>query len=164
MTGYAAYLQPIDANHLIGLGYEADASGRILNMQLSLFDVSDPTSPTLVDRYQFDTSSWGWSEATYDSHAFSYFASDGVLALPISSSSPGHWEQDLQVFHVDPSTGFDLLGTVQHTGSIRRSLQIGQTLFAISDGQITAHAMDDGLTQIGEFDYTPINYAGWICY
>jgi len=45
ITGYSAYLQPVDDDRLLGVGQEATAQGRPLGTQISLFDVSDPAAP-----------------------------------------------------------------------------------------------------------------------
>ena len=67
--------------------------------QISLFDVSDPTNPTLADSlpispvYADDDCqnirtcgwSWSWSEATYEHKAFTYWAPENMLAVPLST-------------------------------------------------------------------------------
>jgi hypothetical protein len=50
LPGYSAYLHPIGDGLLLGLGQNADADGRQLGLQLSLFDVTDPADPRRLDR------------------------------------------------------------------------------------------------------------------
>ncbi|ASJ71335.1 beta-propeller domain-containing protein [Granulosicoccus antarcticus] len=49
INGYSDYLHPIDENYLLGIGRDADpASGAELGIKLSLFDVSNPASPSEI--------------------------------------------------------------------------------------------------------------------
>ena len=45
LSGYSAYLHPASDRTLIGIGQEATAEGRPLGLQISLFDVSNPSHP-----------------------------------------------------------------------------------------------------------------------
>lgn len=52
---------------------------------------------------------------------------------------------DLVVFHIDTGSpdAFTRLGTIEHTDSIDRSVRIGDVLYAVSTGQVTAHPLAD---------------------
>lgn len=144
VPGYSSYLHPMDDTHLIGLGYDADANGRITSLKLSLFDVADPTDPKLVDSMLLTPDgTWGYSQATWDHHAFSYFAEQGVLALPVWAC----WQNSsLDVISVDPTAGFTQLGSITQTGWSSRSLRIGDNIYAISNTQMTvADLMDPSI-------------------
>jgi uncharacterized secreted protein with C-terminal beta-propeller domain len=131
MPGYSSYLHPIDENHLIGFGMDADANGRVTGMQLSLFDVTDLDNPVRTAQYIFSGGAWSnYSEATWDHHAFSYFSEYGVLALPISEGWAG--ENGLDVFSVSPDGGFELLGVTSHDFLVRRSLRISENIYSLS--------------------------------
>jgi uncharacterized secreted protein with C-terminal beta-propeller domain len=75
LPGYSAYLHPIGDGLLLGLGQNADADGRQLGLQLSLFDVTDPAHPRRLDRVALPG---GYSDVEADHHAFTYA---GGLAL-----------------------------------------------------------------------------------
>jgi hypothetical protein len=65
---------------LVGVGQNADLSGRTTGTQLSLFDVSDPTNPQQLSTLQIG----GSSEAEWDHKAFLYWPEDGTIVIPTS--------------------------------------------------------------------------------
>lgn len=157
ITGYSSYLQPIDATHLLGFGRDADpVTGRTTGLQLSLFDVSDLSDPTLDATYHFDTGGYSWSAAEWDHHAFSYFADQGILAVPT-----GNWWGDssylLEVLKVTPATdttaaSINLLGQVEHGDSIQRSLRIGDNLFSLSSNTLKVSQLTDPSQHVATVD------------
>jgi len=48
VNGYSSYLHPAGADHLLAVGMDADDSGSVLGFQVSLFDISDLSAPTLA--------------------------------------------------------------------------------------------------------------------
>jgi len=80
IPGYSAYLHPVGDGLLLGVGQDADLSGRTLGTQLSLFDVSDPTNPVQVSTLPIG----GSSEAEWDHKAFLYWPEDGTIVIPSS--------------------------------------------------------------------------------
>jgi uncharacterized secreted protein with C-terminal beta-propeller domain len=135
IPGFSNYLQPIGEDYLLGLGQAADETGRATNLELSLFNVSDPAKPTRVATYDFDAR---WSIATYDPHAFAYFAEQGMLAIPINDGK-------LAVLHVDLAKGFTSLGTIDHgaASAAQRAVRIGSDLFSVGTDDVRAFALDD---------------------
>lgn len=147
VEGFSTYLHPINQDHLIGLGFDADERGWNRTLQLSLFDVSDLSHPTRTDTYLLSEEPWqGSSEALRDHHAFSFFSDFDVLALPVYSDLSD--EAELQVFEVTPEDRFDLLGIIEHDDDIRRSLRIDEFLYAISEETITVQNIDDPDSEI----------------
>jgi uncharacterized secreted protein with C-terminal beta-propeller domain len=63
IPGYSSYLQPYDANHVIGLGVENDT------LKLSLFDVTDINNPTEIASYTVEAN-YSTSSALTDPKAF----------------------------------------------------------------------------------------------
>jgi len=51
--------------------------------------------------------------------------------------------QGLDVFSVDPATGFTLLGEVVHDTPVRRSFQIDDFLYSISDTAVKVNLIAD---------------------
>ena len=51
ITGFSSYLHPVAENLLLGVGQEADETGRREGLQLSLFDTSDPSQPQRIDQW-----------------------------------------------------------------------------------------------------------------
>ncbi len=48
IPGFSSYLHPVGEDLLLGVGQDADETGRTEGVQVSLFDVSDPTDPRRV--------------------------------------------------------------------------------------------------------------------
>ena len=121
LPGFSTYLQPIDGNHLLAIGVELpllsdgrpDWSKR--SLELSLFDVTDLAKPSRTRQALVGTS-WAYSEALWDHHAFNWYQPDatkpaGLLAIPFSDwvqPAPSPWwtgfVSDVRVFSVDPAS------------------------------------------------------------
>lgn len=115
IPGYSSYLHPYDENHVIGIGKDGG------NVKLSLFDVTNPSNPTLLDTFIVN-GSYSYSSALNDPKAFLFDKSNGLLVLPISiynyetnstSWSYNYW-QGAYVFTVSLTDGFTLKGNVTH--------------------------------------------------
>lgn len=84
LSGYSAYLYPVDATHLIGIGQDANAVGETTGTQISLFDVSDLAAPVRLATYDVQ---FGHSEAEFDPHAFLYWSPTRLLVIPVEQAS-----------------------------------------------------------------------------
>jgi hypothetical protein len=169
VNGFSTYLHPIGDDRILSIGIGGDDNGINWSTQISLFDVSDRASPALVDGEQL-TSDWsGWSEALYDHHAFQYFEPKKLLAVPISGYTEGPveggdggggtpgwtWHSQLDLVSVDPDSGLELRGTIDHSrffnspdgwwggADIRRSIFMGDYIYALSSRALTVHRLDD---------------------
>ncbi len=80
IPGYSAYLHPIDDDHLLGIGQDADPeTGWEEGLQASLFDISDITNPRRVDHLTWPG---GYSPVEYDYRAFTAWPATGQFFLP----------------------------------------------------------------------------------
>jgi uncharacterized secreted protein with C-terminal beta-propeller domain len=79
IPGFSTYLHPVGDDRLLGIGQDADELGRVTGFQVSLFDLSDLSTPLQVDRLSLGQ---GWSPASEDSRAVSYDPSRSLLAIP----------------------------------------------------------------------------------
>lgn len=137
INGYSAYLHPTADGRLLGVGQDADASGRTSGLQVSLFDVS--AGPRRLDAYRLPGAD---SQAEFDPHAFLYWAKTGLTVVPVTRRDGGPPEAlALKI----TGTGVTKLGTVRNPGGdhgdgVGRSLVIGDTLWTISGAG--AHAVD----------------------
>ena len=98
VPGVSTYIHPLDENNIltIGIGPADLETGLGLdwsNTQVSMFDVSNFTSPQLasvlslspVSSEDSNVWTWGWSEATYEHKAFQYWGPKNMLAIPAST-------------------------------------------------------------------------------
>ena len=98
VPGVSTYIHPLDENNIltIGIGPADLETGLGLdwsNTQVSMFDVSNFTSPQLASVLSLSPVSsedsnewtWGWSEATYEHKAFQYWGPKNMLAIPLST-------------------------------------------------------------------------------
>ncbi len=191
VPGVSTYIHPVDANTLltIGIGPGIDGEGLDWSVtQISLFDVSDPTNPVLADSlplspaYEDDSCdewgcgwSWSYSEATYEHKAFTYWAPEQLLAVPLSTYrytydevtidgrtytySGYEFVSTLELIDVDVESGtLSTHGMVNHSEfynedglsgwwggstSIRRSIFMGDYIYAFSTAGASVHRTDD---------------------
>lgn len=162
IPGYSEMLIEMDENHLLGIGRGANG-GLFSEMQLSIFDVTDEEDPQRTHLYSLDggrntsTEATGgrWTNGDGDHHAVTFLTDEGLLALPVREESGGWWgwnDQDpgfengiggLLLFSIDVQAGIQEIASIEHDTMIRRSLVVGDRLYAISSSAVTAHALDD---------------------
>jgi hypothetical protein len=85
IEGYSAYLHPISDNLLLGVGKDANAQGRTLGTQLSLFDVSDLRKPARLATASLGANSS--SDAEFDPHAFLFWKPAELAVIPLQTFS-----------------------------------------------------------------------------
>ena len=125
IPGFSTYMHPLDENHLLTIGYDAEDQGDFAYFQglmLQIFDVSDPNSPLQQHVVKIGTRG-STSEAATNHLAFNYFASEGVLALPITVCQDSAGGSDygnvmtfsgVQFWDIDVDAGITLRGQVDH--------------------------------------------------
>jgi hypothetical protein len=106
VPGYSDHIQPLDENHLLTIGRDADdATGRFKGMQVSIFDVSDPASPSLLHRHTLaggrstSTVITGdrWRRGDGDHLALGFFPDEGVITVPVRTDGQFGWEPPIQI-------------------------------------------------------------------
>jgi len=194
IPGVSTYIHPIDNNHLltIGIGPGEDGLGLDWSItQISLFDVSDPSNPLLSDVEPLSPGytdencetiiscgwSWSWSEASYEHKAFTYWAPEEMLAVPLSThrsiyetdasgitSYSYEFVSTLEMINVDVANeSLSLHGTANHSdfynsdegyywwgsqSSIRRSIFMGEYIYSFSALGAAVHKIDDMSVQV----------------
>jgi Beta propeller domain len=158
IPGFSEYMHPLDANHLLTIGRDADANGRQQGLALQIFDVTDGAHPVVMHKFPY--AGYGSSEAEYDHKAFTYFADKKLLAFPYYSygNTDGSMRSSLELFRVDLGSGFEKLGSIDHTSlvqsnpqgycrgyyggyygpSVRRGVFLENTVYSISYGGVIA--------------------------
>ena len=192
VPGVSTYIHPVGDNHLLTIGIAPGENGLGLDWsmtQVSLFDVSNTSNPTLSDSmmltpgYADETCdeimscgwSWSYSEATYEHKAFTFWAPESLLAVPLSTHRYVYDEVEiegrvyshygyeyvsmLKMINVDIENGsLSDHGQVEHSEfyneeglsswwsgstSIRRSIFMGDYVYAFSTGGVTVHRTDN---------------------
>ncbi len=168
IPGYSDYLHPLGDSHLIGVGravvtmssWGGEEPGAA---QLSLFDVSDLSNPTLVQQIELG-GIHSWSYVSYTHKAFTLMPEQGLLAMPMQLTDVGttYSEYDLDPFRgvvcfdVDTETGFTERGRITAVDSSDdyyrlwypgrypwfRAAFIDNTLYAISADGVAAAPAD----------------------
>ena len=153
VPGFSSYMHPLDATHLLGIGRDVDpATGRVLGLQLSIFDVGNPANPKQTATYTFAGDGWqSWSAALWDHHALSWFAEQGILTLPVQQGDWWQGSTGLVVFKVDTHStdGFTNLGEITHDGPVQRSVRIGEFLYSVSAGEVKVHRLNAPTVEVG---------------
>jgi uncharacterized secreted protein with C-terminal beta-propeller domain len=91
IPGFSTYMQRLDANHLLAIGFNADDMGSFAwfnGIQIQIFDVTDLANPILAWKKVIGTRGSS-SEALTNHLAFNYFAPKKMLALPITVCEGG---------------------------------------------------------------------------
>jgi uncharacterized secreted protein with C-terminal beta-propeller domain len=156
IPGLNRYLHPYDENHVIGLG--RDESN---NVKISLFDVTDVSSPKNISEYKFEAS-WSDTPALWDHKAFLFAKNENLLAIPVSTTQYNgvyKTEQSLFVFNITLTHGITLRGNITHQEQniegwdtryhVKRALYIEEVLYSISDKKVKLNNLED-LTFIKE--------------
>ena len=154
IPGYSAYLHPISESLLIGIGQDATEEGRRTGVQVSLFDVSDPSRPVRLHQKAMGASG---TEAEYDHHAFLWWPATKLAVIPLQSyGTDGSSFAGAVGLRIDRS-GITEIGRISHPtssspppsgsgapdragygGPVRRSLVADGVLDTISDGGLLA--------------------------
>jgi uncharacterized secreted protein with C-terminal beta-propeller domain len=105
ISGFSSYMQSINADDtlLVAVGQEADADGRILGVQVTLFDATNPTKPIQLQRTVVEQESdvWSSSSVQWDFKSFRWLSLGdgvGILIIPL---------QVVAFMSNDPTGNFD---------------------------------------------------------
>ena len=141
VPGFTSYLHPYDEDHVLGVGM--DDQGKV---KVSLYDVTNVTAPVELHAYVSE----GFRADTpvlTDHKAFLFERTKDLLALPmLVSYSNGSTLQNLFVFNITLSQGFQLKGTITHQSPginywdnnyyVNRALYIENVLYSVSNKKI----------------------------
>jgi uncharacterized secreted protein with C-terminal beta-propeller domain len=143
IPGYSGYLHPIGDHHVLGIGQDATAQGRVTGSKVSLFDVSDLANPTEVATWKQAKSN---TQAEYDHRAFLYWPDRKLAVLPVMNYSNRGDSAAFQavVLSID-AAGIDEVGRISHEQSspIVRSLVAADQLWTVSNERLQANAFAD---------------------
>jgi uncharacterized secreted protein with C-terminal beta-propeller domain len=155
ILGYSAYLHPVGDGLLMGIGQDANETGRVQGTQISIFDVSDPSDPRRIDQLTLDEGSS--SQIEYDHHAFLYWEPTGLAMVPVQQ---WWWDEDSEsVFFgavglsVEEDGDIKEVRRISHPGGndknnwdyrshVLRSIVIGDSVYTISAKGIMKSDLD----------------------
>mmetsp|Transcript_7854 Transcript_7854/g.17112 ORF Transcript_7854/g.17112 Transcript_7854/m.17112 type:complete len:949 (-) Transcript_7854:177-3023(-) len=109
IDGFSSNLQPYPTDDgsqiLLAVGQSADLEGRVLGLQLSLFNVTDLTNPQLIIRHNVEnrTDQWSYSEAEFEPKALRFLPISKLLLLPAYVGGDPSFDGFL-VFKVTPQS------------------------------------------------------------
>jgi hypothetical protein len=124
VPGWSTHLVPTGDGRLLALGIDPLDAWSVI---ASLFDVSDPTAPSLSDRVSF---AWGWSSAIYDVKGFGVFPAEGLVTVPFGGAT-----DQLAVLALGATT-LDLRGAVEMDGTVLRGFPHPRGLVGVSLEQV----------------------------
>jgi hypothetical protein len=168
IPGVSTYIHPLDEDNLLTIGIAGTDDGLLWGQtQLSLFDISDFANPALastlnlapVDSYE-DGWAYAWSEAQHEHKAFQYWGPQDALAIPLSTyrydADRYEYISRLELIHARAGDPLSRRGSIDHSDyfnddpdawwssrDVRRSIFMGDFIYAISDRAVTAHHLDD---------------------
>jgi uncharacterized secreted protein with C-terminal beta-propeller domain len=138
IPGYSAYLHPIGDGLLVGVGQDANLQGQTQGTQVAVFDVSDPSSPSQIDKI---TLPGAYSQAEWDHHAFLYWPQTEMLVIPVQQSNGIEWWMGALAVHVG-ADGVRSLAEIEQPGYVYRTLVVGDNLLSLSDTGIQLNSLD----------------------
>ena len=167
IPGFSSYMQFIGPDRLLTVGTNT-ATGHGGRAMVSLFDVSDLTSPRLIDQYNLPQ--YSTSQANLDHHAFGWFERHQLLAVPISRTFQDRFDDDqdgyaeairtvredaLSMLNVSRDDATDkgsitLRGTIEHADSVLRSLYVNENIYSVGLDAIRTVHVDRPGTVVAE--------------
>jgi len=114
ITGFSNYIHPYDkdGNILITVGQDATDDGRILGLQVSIFNATDLSNLSLLFRHSVEneTNVWSSSDALFDHKAFRFLQESKKLIIPTSirSYEKGYDFDGFLILNVTVDTGISL--------------------------------------------------------
>ncbi|HEX2970997.1 MAG TPA: beta-propeller domain-containing protein [Tepidisphaeraceae bacterium] len=149
MNGYCTALYPIDDTHLLGIGRQ-DVDGHAYVLHASLFDISDPTHPRLIDTHTFGTDTFTQSPSEFPPGEPIYLPEQKLLGLLVSSS-PWLASNRLELLRVDDQHGLTSLGKPGFL--MDNTIRIGNYLYDLDRESIRAISLDQPTTVVDTFYY-----------
>lgn len=158
VPGFSDYLQPINENYMLGIGY-GDSEGGTAGLKFSLYDVTNKyQTPTTTDIiFDYDVEGYMWTPTTYNHKDLLMAVHRGFIALPYTRNyedSNGNWryETGIQILLIDLDSETEKLtaGTriVHSDGTdyntyVFKSIYIEEYFYTISNKFIKANTIDD---------------------
>lgn len=155
LPGFSEYLHPLSDTLLLGVGYAGDEENVNQScVKLSLFDISDPTAPKVLDERVLKEAQ---TDVNYDPKAFVFDAERGIFGLPASYSvySGDEWRGTKSVYKTytvkngkftDEKAyhrgALDKLDRYYNGSAFFRGTYIGDKVYTLTDSDVLEFDMD----------------------
>ena len=144
IPGFTRYLHPYDEDHIIGVGKDGSA------VKVSLFDVSNVSSPIEIDKYEV-SGDWTDTPVLTDHKAFLFSKANDLLAFPVSVYVYDAYQswQGVYVLNITLTDGLVLRGIVKHADTsdgyywVNRAFYIENVLYTVSDIKVKMNSLED---------------------
>ncbi|XMB66227.1 beta-propeller domain-containing protein [Mycoplasmatota bacterium zrk1] len=161
ITGFSSYIQQIDKNHVLGIGFEADDDGRTTGLKLSVYEIDYDTVDELglikVEEIHKEVigngeGSWNWASVTYNHKDLMFNLNKGILGFPLSQTiTDGKlWrhQSGFLLYDFSLEDGFKQIGYATHgvedyNDYVYKGLYLEHNLYTISNHKIAVSPLDD---------------------
>ena len=124
VPGWSTFIQPV-GGYLAAVGVDA---GKVT---ASLFDVRDPSKPSLSSRVDIGDKGYTWSEANWDEKAVAILPESGLILLPYSSFNADGDVSAVQLIDLDVKSGtLAKRGIINHAFTPRRANELREGILA----------------------------------
>lgn len=155
ITGHTRQLKMLAPDTILAIGREADDQGEFAlydEVHVSLYGIDSDQNPYLIQRELFgsresrcDAAGTGWwSIGDQGYKSYLYDAKEERLLLPMEIKGTA----SIHLLKLSDSS-ITLEGLVTHTSYIDRVLRVGDYYFAISESEISSHAISNPLVTVG---------------
>jgi len=159
VPGYSDYIHPLGENHLLTIGKDTKeqyGTAWYQGVQLSIFDINDFSNPILLHKEIIGNRGTN-SEALYNHKAFTFWAENGLLAIPIDlyehAKEPEKASQyglytfsGLYVYCVITNVGFEYLGRIStdlNSYDWTRGVFINNSVYAVQSDAVRSADIND---------------------
>ncbi|MDD4409754.1 MAG: beta-propeller domain-containing protein [Candidatus Pacebacteria bacterium] len=118
IPGYSSYLHPVNDNTVLGVGEEDN------KVKISLFDVSVPSNPTEISKYNLDDY---WSEIQSNHHAFLIDKKHEIFFIPASQGGYIFSYKDNKISLVKSLSDY----------GVKRAIYINDYLYMLGENKVT---------------------------
>jgi uncharacterized secreted protein with C-terminal beta-propeller domain len=147
-------LQPLDENHILGIGFEADERGQTLGMKLAIYDVSNPLNP--VEKSQaillYEEFGWNFASVTYNHKDLLLDTSRNIIGFPFQSSNYRDNQYTYQTGYMVYSFDDFLLNReafIQHSDATDYMNTMQKGLF-LEDYLVTVSSFEVGISNLND--------------
>lgn len=169
IPGFSNYLHPYSDTLLIGIGTDGTDTGTNGQLKVSLFDVGDPKNPKEISKIVYGDRNTAYSIAQDNHKAYLSMPERGAFVIPVQEyggRSPHTYASMLTVednalrivqnYTPTPRA----VDNVYIDDTVLRATYAGNTLFTLSNGQLTAFDRETGEI-LSALNY-PYAYAGQV--